>query len=262
VGQPSGSTPVSAPNLGYAYQDNQPVSVLMRVLQPRVLQQLNSHELLQDPHFENLVAESISGDSLMAASSSPVIPAPDPNIDGATSIPNSSAQIDSYLAHYTRLVSDVGQAKNHLDTMKIAARQAATDLARFTPTAVEFVNHFSSMLSGLDPIFPGIMDLLKLPLKYRIALTQNLHELIQEISLPETLVMLVSQMYQTIDQIQEVVGGFQTQKNEVEQQAGNIMTSYRSFSDHLASIASLQRLGINSEDSSASLFSVLEMLQA
>src|SRR6202012_5569266 len=102
---------------------------------------------------------------------------------------------DTYLVKYTILLEEIRKVNTCLANMKGAAEQADADFASYTSEAVDFCDHFVTMLVGFEPILDATRNLLDLPLKYRNALTQALVKLIKEVGLPDAAADLIPHLF-------------------------------------------------------------------
>jgi hypothetical protein len=271
VAQPaSAPLPRSVTRMDYAMSEGKSVSVLLRMSHTRVLQSQSRSSLIipalgpapalseELPQVEAVLKfgpKTASHSDTAGASitfDDPGIPSPNVPVS-ATPVSNATAtaaatdlnnnppftsngrcpNYDEFCGKFPELEACISTAVCDLQRLQPAASQADADFATYSPDAVAFVDHYGSMLQGLDPILKAMQDLIALPLSYKSALTQDLVEYIPQ--------SFTEPIFSGIDQISAVVSKLQSQINNASSEATRVATAYRAFHDHVVRVCATDR---------------------
>ncbi|GJC86340.1 hypothetical protein ColLi_09178 [Colletotrichum liriopes] len=229
---PSGFTDVNPSakllKFGYALFDGDPVSILIRIGQKRVVDQQAA--CLLEP-----LVKSPSPEVIMSA------------VDGATTPPRSSSEakfqgFDNYAAKHRELLVEIGKAKAFLARVEEAAIKVDNGFSSFKPEALAFCGYYASMLGGLDPVLKASQELLGLPLKYESVLTQNMSKWVKDLGLPDFLsTHLVPGLYKVVGQVKAAIAALEIEKQHAVQKATTVEEAYAGFHAQVARACSKDR---------------------
>ncbi|GKT61037.1 hypothetical protein ColTof4_01150 [Colletotrichum tofieldiae] len=229
---PSGFTDVNPsaklPKFGYALFDGDPVSILIRIGQKRVV------------------------DQQAACLLEPLVKLPSPEVimssmDGATAPSKSSSEakfqgFDNYAAKRRELLVEIGKAKAFLARVEEAAIKVDDGFSSFKPEALAFCGYYASMLGGLDPVLKASQELLGLPLKYESVLTQNMSKWVKDLGLPDVLsTHLVPGLYKVVGQAKAAIAALEVEKQHAVQKATTAEEAYAGFHAQVARACSKDR---------------------
>jgi hypothetical protein len=255
---PPVSQPISsAPKLAYAFHDNQPVSVVIRLSHDRVLDQQHdarTKELAPMTTPPQVLSAMFSTTLFTVGTGSNDLVAP-PS-DGGRKIPN----FDSYSTKCNELLNEIQVASVYLFKLEDATRQADSDFATHKSEAADFPDHLISMLDGLDPILNASANLLSLPLKYSTTITEALVKVLKNNGLGDTFASAVSEMFKTIGQVSDVIEELRGSKKQMQDDYRKVSETYRTFCGHVGQICSYGYIP-KTLGSIASLSAVIPVLQ-
>ncbi|KIK53187.1 hypothetical protein GYMLUDRAFT_1026964 [Collybiopsis luxurians FD-317 M1] len=252
-----------APKLSYATYQDQSLSVLIRTLHPRIIDNFSAYASSTLPE---LTATTSKPSNTMARTSAfaarPRLPAAlpaEPALASAQLGPifvkslenkGQSFKVSASTMHVpggaTTAVTDTGamypgfakfkdivaklklstdSAEDSFNTIRPALTQADNIFGAFDPRSTEFVDHLIHMLNGLDPLLEFISHFMKLLLSYQKPLTQSLVKLLDEPGIAK----VVDVMFEIVTRLYGSVDLFQNHRNTLLEEITMFKNTYTSF---------------------------------
>ena len=255
--------PLLAPKLSYAFYEGEAVSVFMRVDHDPVLKQQ-----------ANGLSDALAGMSDALPSSLTVAV---PTAEFATSvgkelskqvkgsvIPSTGGKVpnlDEFVVKCGDLSAVIDLAKTKLNQFKSAAKQADALFANFAPDAGRFGDHVVNMLAQLEPIFLASSNMLKLPVKYRIALTTNLSNMLKGSGAAESVTTQITAMFDVIDKANTTINEVRKRLVKTSEQSKTASASYKAVFTQSSQIVALSRSPGTLGPSVTNLTTFVEALQ-
>ena len=255
--------PLLAPKLAYAFYEGEAVSVFMRVDHDPVLKQQ-----------ANGLSDALAGMSDALPSSLTVAV---PTAEFATSvgkelskqvkgsvIPSTGGKVpnlDEFVVKCGDLSAVIDLAKTKLNQFKSAAKQADALFANFAPDAGRFGDHVVNMLAQLEPIFLASSNMLKLPVKYRIALTTNLSNMLKGSGAAVSVTTQITAMFDVIDKANTTINDVRKRLVKTSEQSKTASASYKAVFTQSSQIVALSRSPGTLGPSVTNLTTFVEALQ-
>ncbi|KAK1749330.1 hypothetical protein QBC47DRAFT_442017 [Echria macrotheca] len=235
--------PLPAPTLGYAFYEDESVSVLLRV----------THQMVLDQQASARTQE------LAPLSSIPVVHRSHRVAAAATA--GRSPKLGGYISKCADLSVAVNKAAASVAAIGAAATQADTDFASFAADAAQFGDHLSSMVQQIKPMLAASTTMLQLPIKYRTALTQAVAEAVRDAGASAAVQALIPALFATIDQTNTVINDVRKGLDAIESKTQSLSVDYQAFYNHASQITSPSRYSQTLGLAVTSLSSLVAALQ-